>query len=202
VADLEPYLGAWGHFVIIDEALTAFIHAHPQESAGAAKPPHTHGAGSIPMGPPPTAVSVITSFPHAGLYKIWAQFQRNGEVMALPFVVRVSDAAPTPRFTTSIPIPPDAIRVKISASGFEPWRIETPAGKPFTLALTRDSQPNCGRQVVFPSLGLTRDLPLGGTVLVEIPAAEAGELHFACGMGMFQGMIVVLKAPVAASSSR
>ena len=189
IADLQPYLGAWGHFVIVDQPLTSFIHAHPQENAGISAPEHIHGAGSAPAGPPPTAIEVVTSFPHAGLYKLWAQFQREGQVIVAPFVVRVAEALPAAAPTVAIPA--DAVRVTIGAGGFEPARVEVPAGRPIHLAFTRDAQPNCGRQVVFPALGLTRDLPLGQTVLIDLPAAESGELRFACGMGMYHGMIVV-----------
>lgn len=35
-------------------------------------------------------VSAHTTFPDAGLYKLWAQFQRGGRVITVPFVVRVA----------------------------------------------------------------------------------------------------------------
>ncbi len=197
-AGLEPYLGAWAHFVIIDERQQNFIHAHPLEAAvanngtasGTANgfaQSHTHDAQSL--GPPPDEVRVLTSFPQPGTYKLWAQFQRDGRVIIQPFVVQVG--APQPARRADVAIPPDAIKVSIGSNGFQPAQLMASAAKPIKLAITRDAQPNCGNRIVFPSLGIARDLPLGETVIIELPALDAGELRFTCGMGMYRGMIVV-----------
>ncbi|CAH1214429.1 Potassium-transporting ATPase ATP-binding subunit [Paenibacillus plantiphilus] len=72
VTDLEPYLGAVGHVVIISEDTEDYLHVHPvnEESTG------------------PEA-KFMTSFPSKGTYKIWGQFQRDGQVLTVPFVVQV-----------------------------------------------------------------------------------------------------------------
>jgi plastocyanin domain-containing protein len=87
--------------------------------------------------------------------------------------------------------PSDAIKVTVSHSGFTPGRIEIPAGKPARLAFTRVDAQNCGSEVVFPALKLRKLLPVGETVIVELPAQAAGQLSFACGMGMYKGAIVI-----------
>ena len=61
-----------------------------------------------------------------------------------------------------------------------------------TLAFLRSGEPNCGGKVVFPDLGLSREVPLGGAAVIELPAQKAGELRFACGMGMYRGSIVAV----------
>ncbi len=190
-AGLQPWLGAWGHFVLIGDGMSSFIHAHPIDAATPAQSesgvPHRHPTiqGNTP---PPDVLEVPVAFPRAGLYKLWAQFQVNGEVQVIPFVLRVAPGA-TPATTTAIP--KSAIRVSVGPAGFTPARIEIPAGKATTLAVTRDSQPNCASKIVFPDLGITRDLPPGKTVLVSLPATSAKELKFACGMGMYRGLLVV-----------
>lgn len=45
--------------------------------------------------------------------------------------------------------------------------------------------------VQFPDFGVSRHLPAGETVPVEIEAPEAGEYEFACQMGMLRGRLVV-----------
>lgn len=75
VTDLEPYLGALGHSVILREGTLDFIHAHPIEDVSAKQ----NGT-----------VKFMVSFPEAGKYKIFTQFQRGGKVVTTDFVVSVS----------------------------------------------------------------------------------------------------------------
>lgn len=108
VTDLQPYLGALAHFVIISEDTTDFLHAHPMEkgaqmamtSGGAGgeheSMPHEHAADAPnaaqkQTGASASEVAAHTTFPRAGLYKVWAQFQRGGRVITVPFVVRVAE---------------------------------------------------------------------------------------------------------------
>ena len=81
--------------------------------------------------------------------------------------------------------------MRVSAKGFEPAKLTIPAGRAVTLAITRENEPNCGGQVVFPDLGIKRNLPPGSTVLIELPAQAAGEYRFSCGMNMYRGLLVV-----------
>ena len=185
-ARLQPYLGAWAHFTLIGEGLSAFIHAHPMGDAPETAV-HTHALGPSA----PAELHTVVSFPHAGVYKLWAQFQVDGKVEATPFVLHVDPPAEPVHVTRAAEPPAGAIRVNVTTSGFEPARIEVAKDAPVQLWFTRTGEPNCGRQVVFPALHLTRDLPLGGTVLVELPPQSSGELRFSCGMNMYRGMIVV-----------
>jgi hypothetical protein len=175
VAELEPFLGPWAHFVIIDNKHTSFIHAHPLEAVQTTAA-HVHDAASL--GPPPETIRTLTSFPHAGVYKLWAQFQRNGEVITQPFVLHVAAAEKTTAPVAAIPL--DAIKLNVSANGFAP----------FKLAITRGMQPNCANKILFPSLGLNFALPLGQTTVIELPALPTGELSFSCGMGMYKGVLM------------
>ncbi|MBL8190598.1 MAG: YHYH protein [Acidobacteria bacterium] len=192
VANLEPFLGAWAHFVLIDPQHQSFIHAHPLEDADNTKPAqinqvHVHGAETF--GPPPEEIRTLVSFPRAGLYKLWAQFQLNGETVIQPFVLSVSEALP--KTQAGVQIPADAIPINVGASGFAPAQLKLEANRPIKLAITRNQQPNCANRIVLPSLGISRDLPLGETVIVELPAMKSGELSLTCGMGMYKGLLVV-----------
>jgi hypothetical protein len=77
VTDLEPFLGAMGHLVMISRDRTAYVHSHPLDSQMSGGP----------------SVQFITTFEKAGLYKAWAQFQRHGQVLTVPFVVEVGSGA-------------------------------------------------------------------------------------------------------------
>jgi plastocyanin len=189
IADLDPWLGAWGHIMIVGGNGESFIHAHPLESAGTETSllPHTHAAPV--SGPSPSTIRTVTGFRSAGIYKLWFQFQRHGRLITVPWVIRVWESA-RPALKTAA-LPADAIRVTISGAGFEPARLEIPAGKEVTLAFTRTDAQNCANEVVFPALGLREPLPPGGTVIIRLPARPSGELSFACGMGMYRGAIMV-----------
>jgi hypothetical protein len=57
---------------------------------------HTHSEGitinsSQSLQTSASQVSAHTTFPRTGLYKVWAQFQRGGQIITVPFVVRVAD---------------------------------------------------------------------------------------------------------------
>jgi hypothetical protein len=74
ITDLEPYLGALGHCVVIDESATVFLHSHPLEQQGTS-------SGNV--------VQFHTVFPTAGRYKVWGQFDVGGEMLVADFVVEV-----------------------------------------------------------------------------------------------------------------
>ena len=73
VTDLEPYLGAPGHVLIVNADLTEADHVHPEEAA-------TRG---------PT-ITFQPTMPAPGIYKLWLQFQRHGTVFTVPFVISVA----------------------------------------------------------------------------------------------------------------
>jgi hypothetical protein len=75
IADLEPFLGAPGHLLIVGSDLLTAAHSHPVLELSAA-------AG------PDVAFQVL--FPRAGVYRMWVQFQRHGRVVTAPFTVRAT----------------------------------------------------------------------------------------------------------------
>jgi hypothetical protein len=84
--DLQNYLGEKAHFVIISQDLKEFVHAHPMSNNSGDH--SNHGDMKMPQTTEAT-VSAHIVFPKAGIYKLWAQFQRNGRVIDVPFVVNV-----------------------------------------------------------------------------------------------------------------
>ncbi len=65
---LEPYLGAMGHVVILDEMGEEFVHVHPANEDEAI---------------------FITEFADSGVYKLWAEFQIDGDIYTYPFTVQI-----------------------------------------------------------------------------------------------------------------
>ena len=79
VKDLERYLGAFAHALIVNEELTEYIHAHPEEMLEGT---------AIKSGGGPDVV-FHTLFPKGGRYKAWIQFQRGGKLSTVSFTFRV-----------------------------------------------------------------------------------------------------------------
>lgn len=73
VENLQPYLGAMGHLVIVSADGRQYVHAHPLNESAA----------------PGGVVEFMAHFPTPGVYKGWGQFQRSDMVYAVPFVVQV-----------------------------------------------------------------------------------------------------------------
>ena len=83
----------------------------------------------------------------------------------------------------------DAITVRVDSAGFTPSHIEASAGQALTLRFLRTTDQTCATRVVFPALGIDRDLPLGRPVEISV-VPHRGETAFACGMGMLKGSVV------------
>ena len=71
ITDVQPYLGASAHLLIVPVDLTEAIHGHPVEDV---------------RGP---SIAFTPLVPRAGRYKAWIQFQRGGEVSTAAFVIEV-----------------------------------------------------------------------------------------------------------------
>jgi hypothetical protein len=81
VRDLEPYLGAWGHTLILNADQSQYLHSHPTEMLpGGADRESRRGGPEVEFG---------AMFPEAGDYRIWTQFQRAGKIVTVAFTVRV-----------------------------------------------------------------------------------------------------------------
>ena len=175
VHNLQRYLGAWAHIMLVSEDLKDFIHAHPYEPPGAASQN-------------PSPIDVYTGFRRPGLYKLWIELQRNGVVTPVPFVFRVAGQTV---ISAGPKAPPDAVLVTVSSSGYQPARIDAKAGKPLKLAFYRVDSQNCGGVITFPDLNITQELPPGKTTIVTVVPRRTGPLSFACKMGMLKGQLIV-----------
>jgi hypothetical protein len=113
LTDLQPYLGAMGHAVLLSGDTKIYLHTHPMD--GGAHEGMDHGAmghGSMAGGANAGSISSTaigsgdegdegkkketgpnvmfhTNFPKPGLYKVWGQFQHKGKIITAPFVLSV-----------------------------------------------------------------------------------------------------------------
>ena len=76
--DLQPYLGAMGHMIMINEDAQTFVHSHPDERNS------DNGKNG--------EIVFLVRPPKPGRYRIWIEFKRNEKVQAAEFKVEVTDA--------------------------------------------------------------------------------------------------------------
>ena len=84
-----------------------------------------------------------------------------------------------------------SVKIVVTEKGFEPATVSLRAGSRARLTFVRTTDKTCATEVVFPSLKITRALPLNEPVLIEFTPAKTGEIGFACGMNMLRGAAVV-----------
>ncbi|MEW6734401.1 MAG: cupredoxin domain-containing protein [Acidobacteriota bacterium] len=193
--DLEPYLGAMAHFVIISEDTKEFLHAHPLEKSDAAHShndntkPHTHTAPPRQGGP---EVSAHTTFPKPGLYKMWTQFQRNGKVITADFVVNVDvDEAKTDAVAAKLEDGIQKIKITVSENGYEPASFQLKRGIPAQITFYRADANNCGEELIFKDLNIYQTLPVNKPVTINLKPEQSATYTFNCGMNMLQGKMIV-----------
>lgn len=84
VQDLQPYLGAWGHTLILNADQSEYLHSHPTEMLpGGMAQANMRGGPEVKFG---------AMFPEAGDYRIWTQFQRREKIVTVSFTIRVNPA--------------------------------------------------------------------------------------------------------------
>ncbi len=100
--------------------------------------------------------------------------------------------AQTPAAPPKAPQPSTGpIAISVDASGYHPGSVHAPAGKPVRLVFTRTSDEGCGHQLVFPTLGIRKDLPLNRPVMVDLATSASGSAASTCGMNVLRGWVVV-----------
>ncbi|MFI9757081.1 hypothetical protein ACIHFB_03965 [Streptomyces sp. NPDC051963] len=76
VTDLQPYLGAYGHLVVLRSGDLAYLHVHPNSTT---KP-----------GPD---ISFTATAPSSGTYRLFLDFKHEGTVHTAAFTVRAGQAS-------------------------------------------------------------------------------------------------------------
>jgi Heavy metal binding domain len=83
IADLEPYLAAFGHTLVLSEDTIHYVHAHPVEWL----PDNSSAATGGPN------LTFKAMLPKPGRYRIWTQLKRRGVVSTVSFTVAAASPA-------------------------------------------------------------------------------------------------------------
>lgn len=92
VKDLENYLGAKGHSVIIKEQTLDYIHTHALENSQSIGEGHSMGHQSMSetSNREGNSIDFATVFPESGVYRIFTQFQHQGKVITSEYSIAVN----------------------------------------------------------------------------------------------------------------
>jgi len=102
ITDLQTYLGQFSHMLLMSEDLQSYVHTHPinfvvQQEDSSSTPeyiiPPDADLGKIRGGP---RVTFDALMPKPGLFRAWAQFQRNNQVRTIPFTFNVAQGPAEP----------------------------------------------------------------------------------------------------------
>ncbi len=74
LSELEPYLGAMGHLIMIHEDAGTFVHSHPIDD--------------------PSQLTFLARPPKPGRYKGWVEIQHKGKVLRESFLLEAASAKP------------------------------------------------------------------------------------------------------------
>ncbi len=83
-----------------------------------------------------------------------------------------------------------AVDIIVADGVYTPARIEVAAGQPVTLRFLRQDPSPCAEKVMFDSLGVNADLPLGKSQELTLTPPQAGEYEFTCQMHMYRGKLI------------
>jgi hypothetical protein len=78
VTDLEPYLGSYGHLVVLRAGDLGYLHVHPVGEPG------------DPAVAPGPHVEIATTAPSPGTYRLFLDFRHDGVVRTAEFTVEVA----------------------------------------------------------------------------------------------------------------
>ena len=84
VTDLQPYLGAYGHLVALRTGDLGYLHVHPHGEPG---------DGTTRPGP---EITFSAEVPTTGTYRLFLDFQHEGQVRTAEFTVPTTGEAPAP----------------------------------------------------------------------------------------------------------
>lgn len=79
VTDLDHYLGALGHMVVISEDTEKYLHVHPMDS-------ELHGPDIL----------FHSSFDSVGIYRVFLQFKHKDQLQTVDFVISVNEIGSKP----------------------------------------------------------------------------------------------------------
>lgn len=85
----------------------------------------------------------------------------------------------------------DTVSIDVDGGIYDPSQITVTSGQEVTLRFTRHDPSPCAEMVVFPDLGISKELPIAKPYDIPIKVNKPGTYEFTCAMGMYRGKLIV-----------
>ena len=85
----------------------------------------------------------------------------------------------------------DAVDILVEGGVYTPATIKVAKNNVIRLNFIRRDASPCAEKVIFPSMGISEELPLNQPKRIELQAPQTGEYEFTCQMGMYRGKLIV-----------
>lgn len=182
VTNMTPYLAAMGHMMAVAQGGQSVVHTH---AVGSGNDPVSGLDVTDKMatvsGPTQTFKLEV---PTSGLYKIWAQFGVEGQIVTVPFAFDV-----LPDKATATPVNAQKITLNLPLD-YKAEAATVKAGVPVALTFKLTSDAGCGNTISLPAAGWTKTLKVGESATVVYTPTKSGPLVFQCGMGHMKGSLL------------
>ncbi|MCA0454032.1 MAG: sulfite exporter TauE/SafE family protein [Chloroflexi bacterium] len=83
------------------------------------------------------------------------------------------------------------VTINAENNGYFPNYVSAQKEQPIRIKLLTNNIYGCTRAFVIPSMGIQEVLPETGEQVINLPPQSAGTIYFTCGMGMYNGAIVI-----------
>ncbi len=119
------------------------------------------------------------------------QFQRRGEVITVPFTFRVAEIWDDPAPVANASRRVQRATIQVDNGVYSPANLTVTSGKPVEFTFIGGKAMGCGASLVFPDLGIKKQLAPGKKTVVTFMPKKSGPLRFTCAMNMYQGRVTV-----------
>lgn len=130
-----------------------------------------------------------------GLYTLNGGLQLAGSPLAANRLAETLGVSGAPAADTSAASTADGrqtVEITARADSYSPGNVRARAGLPTTLVVHSDNVRGCIQSFVIPDRDVEKILPPQGDTTIDLGVLEPGQLRYACGMGMYTGLITVV----------
>jgi sulfite exporter TauE/SafE len=129
-----------------------------------------------------------------GLYTLNGGLELAGSPLAASRIGQAFGSSPAPADTSAASTADGRQTVVITArtGSYRPENVQVRSGVPTTLVVKSDGVQGCIRSFTIPDHNVQQVLPANGETKIDLGVLQPGRLDYACGMGMYTGVITIV----------